>query len=391
MTAYGAVPLQQLMTKRQGSVNPISFPDEEFDLYSIPAFDRGEPEVLEGRDIGSTKQSVEPGDVLLSRIVPHIRRAWVVGPARGRRIIASGEWIVFRGENAHPDYLRHLFIGDHFHAQFMNTVAGVGGSLLRARPAHVAKISIPLPPLPEQKRIAAILDQADALRAKRRAALAKLDELTKSIFLDMFGDPVVNPKGWPIVAVADICEVKGGKRLPKGEEYSNTPTEFRYVRVSDLKDGYVEESGLLYLKPETQNRISRYIVRTGDVIISIAGSIGLVAPVPVTLNGANLTENAAKLVPRVAGRYEATYLAHFLSTNHAQKEIRSHVGKVTIGKLALFRIEKLQVLLPPIEFQREFVQTARAIHDEATLLHQAYVKNENLFTTLQHRAFTGTL
>ena len=88
----------------------------------------------------------------------------------------------------------------------------------------------PLPSLLEQRRIAEILDKADALRAKRRAALAQLDILTQSIFLDMFGDPATNPKGWPVVTIADICEVKGGKRLPKGEEYSSTPTPHRYIR-----------------------------------------------------------------------------------------------------------------------------------------------------------------
>ena len=78
----------------------------------------------------------------------------------------------------------------------MQTVAGVGGSLLRARPSYVADIEIPLPPLDEQRRIAAVLDAADALRAKRRQALAKLDSLAGAIFIDMFGDPVTNPLGW---------------------------------------------------------------------------------------------------------------------------------------------------------------------------------------------------
>ena len=80
----------------------------------------------------------------------------------------------------------------------MRTVSGVGGSLLRARPAEVFKIQIPLPPLAEQKRIAGILDAADALRAKRREALAELDTLLQSTFLDMFGDPVTNPMGWEV-------------------------------------------------------------------------------------------------------------------------------------------------------------------------------------------------
>ena len=128
----------ELMSRRNGSVNPAKFPNEEFELHSIPAYDAGTPEVLLGKNIGSSKQIVQPNDVMISKIVPHIRRASVVGPSLGRRQIASGEWIVFRSEKVVPSYLRHLLLCDEFHAEFMATVSGVGGSLLRARPAQVA-------------------------------------------------------------------------------------------------------------------------------------------------------------------------------------------------------------------------------------------------------------
>lgn len=391
MSGAASIELDEIMATKAGSVDPAKFADEVFDLYSIPAFDRGEPEVVAGKEIGSAKQIVEPGDVLLSKIVPHIRRSWVVGANRGRRIIASGEWIVFRSDRVQPGYLRHVLVGDPFHAQFMSTVSGVGGSLLRARPAHVARIKIPLPPLREQRRIAEILDKADALRAKRRAALAQLDTLAQSIFLEMFDDPAANPKSWRVVSIGDICDVKGGKRLPKGEEYSSVPTPFRYIRVVDLKGGRVDEAALVYLDPEIQASISRYVVNTGDVIISIAGSIGLVAAVPQSLDGANLTENAAKLVQRQSGQYEAEYLARFLESDHAQGQVRSHVGQVTIGKLALFRIEKIKVPLPPIEVQREFVRRLAAVDSHAAVQRAAASRSDELFASLQFHAFRGSL
>ncbi|SFE66559.1 type I restriction enzyme, S subunit [Nitrosomonas sp. Nm166] len=192
------------MAKRGGSINPAKLPNEVFDLFSIPAFDRGEVEVLAGSEIGSSKSCIEINDVLLSKIIPHIRRCWVVPEKRGRRQIGSGEWIIFRSDKFYPNYLRHYLTSDNFHRQFMNTTAGMGGSLVRARPAAVEKIKIPLPPLKEQKRIAAILDKADAIRRKRQQAIALTDQLLRSIFLDMFGDPVTNPKGWEIKPVEDL-------------------------------------------------------------------------------------------------------------------------------------------------------------------------------------------
>ena len=155
---WRTVALGEHVASRTGSVIPSNFPDEEFELYSIPAHDAGGPEFTQGVEIGSAKQNVQPGDVLLAKIIPHIRRVRVVGESSGRRQVASGEWIIFRTGDYEPNYLRHFLLSDRFHVQFMNTVAGVGGSLVRARPEFVKKIQAPLPPLDEQRRIADILD-----------------------------------------------------------------------------------------------------------------------------------------------------------------------------------------------------------------------------------------
>ena len=199
------VPLAVLMAARDGSIDPARHPNETFCLYSIPSFDVGAPEFLPGSSIGSAKLIVRPGDVLLSRIVPHIRRAWIVEPHAHCRIIASGEWMIFRSSQVEPRYLRHFLTSDRFHQQFMRTVAGVGGSLLRARPSQVAEIRVPLPLCAEQRRIADILDKAEAIRRKRKETIALTDELLHSAFLEMFGDPVTNPKGWPVTNCSEMC------------------------------------------------------------------------------------------------------------------------------------------------------------------------------------------
>ena len=168
--------LGNFMPKIAGTVTPALCPNEVFTLYSIPSFDQGAPECVLGKTIGSSKQLVQKGDVLLSKIVPHIRRTWVVASSSETRTIASTEWIVFRTEQANPDFLKFALLDDDFHKAFMDTTSGVGGSLTRARPALVRNLEIALPPLPEQKRIAAILkEQMAAIDKARAAAEARLE------------------------------------------------------------------------------------------------------------------------------------------------------------------------------------------------------------------------
>lgn len=254
MSFSDLVPLADLMATRLGTVDPKNFPHEEFDYYSIRAYDSGQATITDGKEIGSAKQIVQSNDVLLSRIVPHIRRAWVVGEHKGRRAIGSGEWIVFRSERFYPPYLRHLLLSDWFHPEFMRTVSGVGGSLLRARPVNVARIGILLPQMEEQQRIAAILGQAEALRAKRRQALAKLDTLTQSLFLEMFGDPLANPKNWPKLALGDLLELH--QYGPRFYNESYTESGIRIARITDLDS----QGNSIFLKCQSSmsaNQINR--------------------------------------------------------------------------------------------------------------------------------------
>jgi type I restriction enzyme S subunit len=374
-------PIDDFITDDPAGINWITISDAtEGSKYITSTRRRIRPEGAQ------RSRQVKPGDFLLTNSMsfgkPYIMRT--------EGCIHDG-WLVLspRSDDVDADFFYYLLGSKAVYAEFERRASGVTVKNLNID--LVRGVTVHLPPLPEQRRIAAILDKADALRAKRRAALAQLDTLTQSIFLDMFGDPATNPKGWPVVSIADICEVKGGKRLPKGEEYSSIPTPFRYIRVVDLKAGRVDESALVYLKPATQAEIARYVVNAGDVIISIAGSIGLVAPVPRSLDGVNLTENAAKIVPRSSGCYEAECLARYLETDHAQGQIGSHIGQVTIGKLALFRIEKLRVPLPPIEVQREFVCRAAEVEAHRTVQREACSRLDELFASLQHRAFRGEL
>jgi type I restriction enzyme S subunit len=140
------------------TLNPSQFGDEVFELYSVPAFSTRKPESVIGREIGSTKQLVEPGDVLVCKINPRINRVWQVLSRETSRQIASSEWIVMRSPELHAAYLRYYFLSPAFRGLICEGVTGVGGSFTRAQPKRVASFSVPLAPLNEQKRIADKLD-----------------------------------------------------------------------------------------------------------------------------------------------------------------------------------------------------------------------------------------
>lgn len=398
MSAAQHIPLGRIMPPRRGSVDPAAFPNEEFELYSIPAFDEGVPEILTGSQIGSAKQVVRQGDVLLSRIVPHIRRAWVVGEQNGRRLIASGEWIVFHDDNTDPEYLRHVLVGDRFHAEFMRTVSGVGGSLLRARPANVAKIEIPLPSLPEQRRIAAILDQAEALRAKRRAAIAKLDELTQSIFLDMFGDPTTNPKGWPHIRLRDAYWFQEGPGVRKWQFKSSG---IKLLNVGNIeKDGHLnlDKTSRFITEEEAFGKYRHFLIDAGDLVIASSG-ISFDADGLLRTRGAFVSAEHLPLCMNTSTiRFKAKPSVsdlRFLWVWLAGAEFRSQISKRVTGtaqqNFGPSHLDALSITLPSLDLQQEFARRLDGI-EALRVQHLKWTANMgDLFASLQQRAFRGEL
>jgi type I restriction enzyme S subunit len=156
------------------SVVPASSPETRFELWSVPAFETGVPEVQAGAAIGSNKQVVQPQDVLLCKINPRINRVWVVGESAGLPQIASTEWIVLRSKHSDPRFLMHTLREQSLRETLTSNVSGVGGSLTRVRPQVVAEIEIGLPPLEEQRRIA---DRIDELQTRSRATRELLELL----------------------------------------------------------------------------------------------------------------------------------------------------------------------------------------------------------------------
>jgi len=160
------------------------------------------------------------------------------------------------------------------------------------------------------------------------------------------------PRSWRWVRLGEVCEVKGGKRLPSGYEFSKERTPYPYIRVVDMRGVSIKMQGLKYLTPEVKGIILKYTISADNVYISIAGTIGIVGTIPIELDGANLTENAAKLVIKDKTILHRDYLWLFLSSENGQRAIKKRINLVGQPKLALFRIKTIPMLLPPLPEQK---------------------------------------
>ena len=129
-------------------------PDTVYELYSVPIYETGLPEFLTGKEIGSTKQLVSKGDVLLCKINPHLNRVWGVSHLHTElKCIASSEWLIFQSDALMPEYARLFFMSPAFRSLMLSNVSGVGGSLMRARTSSIESYPIWIPPIKEQRRI----------------------------------------------------------------------------------------------------------------------------------------------------------------------------------------------------------------------------------------------
>ncbi len=238
--------------------------------------------------------------------------------------------------------------------------------------AQAEKILIPLPPIPEQRRIAAILDQADALRAKRRAALAQLDEMAQAIFVEMFGSPSTNNKSWPTKPIGVICKNEDSLRIPiKSADRDLRPGVFPYYGASGIIDNYDD------------------FIYDGERLL-------------VAEDGANLVTRSTPIAFMASGRFWVNNHAHvlafngeahlrFLETALEQIDLKPYISGSAQPKLTRGSLDRIVMPIPPLELQAEYV---RRLAQTETIRHysvQHYESAKHLFASLQHRAFTGAL
>ena len=222
---------------------------------------------------------------------------------------------------------------------------------------EVSDIDIQIPEAIEQDTIVEKLDRINNVIKQRQQELQLLDNLIKARFVELFGDPKLNDKGWNAGIVSDYYEVKGGKRIPKGMGYANGVTAHPYLRATDMKNETILDDDIHYIDEEVYEHIKRYTVKGGDIYLTNVGvNLGMAGVIPEKYDGANLTENAVKLVPKTEKVIDGIFLAHYINSPGIQDYINERKMSVGVPKLAIFRIETMPLLLPPMDIQMQFIE-----------------------------------
>ena len=270
-----------------------------------------------------------------------------------------------------------------------------GSAQLNFGPSHMGKIEILLPPLDQQKKIAAILDAADAYRQKTKALIQKYDELTQSLFIDMFGDPVTNPMEWEkvpfgnfITVLTDYHSNGSYESLRKVVTLKSEPDYALMVRTTDLENNNFT-NGVNYIDEVAYNHLDKSKVFGGEIIINKIGSAGKVYRMPKLHRPVSLGMNAFLL--RFNELIDDMFLYFQLVSPHGEREIKKRVKGAVTKTIRKDAVREVPLISPPLELQNQFAERVQAIEAQKAQAQASLAQAEDLFNSLLQKAFKGEL
>jgi len=288
-----------------------------------------------------------------------------------------------------PRYLLHCMIGLGPEIERNGSGATVKGITQE----KLYNLKIPLPPLEEQKRIAKILDAADALRAKRRQAIAQLDTFLQSTFLDLFGDPVTNSKDWDdtkkLGEVADIVSGITKGRKTNGNELFEVP----YMAVANVQDRHIKLNPLKTISA-TETEIARYELKKNDLLLTEGGD-------PDKLGRGSLWnepylqcihQNHVFRVRLIQGNISPVFLNFIVGSQRGKRYfLKSSKQTTGIASINMTQLKKFPLLNPPIELQQRFTSIVESVEQQKSKMQAHLDQLDTLFASLQQRSFKGEL
>jgi len=262
-----------------------------------------------------------------------------------------------------------------------------GSTFLAIRRADLEEFPIPLPPLAEQRRIAAILDKADVIRRKRQAAITLADDFLRATFLDMFGDPITNPKGWGYATLGDfIHSAKDGPHVSPNYSESGIP----FLSTRHVRPGKIIWKDLKYIsRKDAIEQWKKCKPERGDILYTKGGTTGIAAvfdsdkEIAVWVHVALLKTNHKKADP--------IWLENMLNTSYCYAQSQRFTHGITNKDLGLTRMIKIKMYFPPLSLQKGFSEIVTKVKTSVAKFLSCADQSEDLFSSLTQRAFRGEL
>ncbi|EOW9197421.1 restriction endonuclease subunit S [Vibrio cholerae] len=309
--------------------------------------------------------------------------------------IASSLVIIRANEKVCIDYLKH-YLGSFLCQREIQAYEN-GAAQPNLSATDLKSFQIPLPPLDEQKRIAAILDKADAIRQKRKQAIELADEFLRSVFLDMFGDPVTNPKGWEQVPLSTLSDKILNGTTPKGGSDVYVEKGIAFLRSQNVWKKRIDLDDIVYLDDVTHAKMSKSSLKYKDILITKTGrintdnsSLGRAAIYYGKDDEANI--NGHVYLVRLKPDNVHEFIEFILTT----KEYRDHIRSVCVGgidkrQLNKNHIEEFPIICPPSSQQQRFVKVLHQSQKVMDNYKEQLVEAQNNFSALTQKAFSGQL
>lgn len=260
---------------------------------------------------------------------------------------------------------------------------GVGGAQPNISAKILKGIKFPLPPLETQKQIAKILDTAAELLTMRKQQLAELDNLIKSTFYEMFGDPVINEKGWDVKTIGDFSMVKIGPfgSLLHSEDY--VEGGFPIVNPSNMVDGKIVPNMKLTLSTRKYEELQSYILKKGDIVVGRRGEIGRCA---IVYDEGFMCGTGSMFI-RIKKEYMPMVLQHILSSDTMRAKLEQQSVGITMKNLNAGTISNLEVPMIPLTLQNKFATIVTKIEEQKDLVKKAIDETQYMFDSLMSQYF----
>ncbi len=275
------------------------------------------------------------------------------------------------------------------------TKLGTGSTFLAIRRDDLKGLQIPLPPLKEQKRIAAILDKADAIRRKRQQAIELADQFLRSVFLDMFGDPLANPKGWKVKTLQDLSSKISSGTTPIGGSKVYVDEGVAFLRSQNVWRNKIVTDDLVYIDSATHSKMHKSSLKNKDLLMTKTGrfntensSLGRAAIFLGEDDTANI--NGHVYLMRLQDNVVHEFVLFILTTNEYREYIRSVcVGGIDKRQINKDHLQHFPIICPPLDIQHQFSEITRAIGAQNNLAKKSLKEFEDLFDSLSQKVFKG--